>query len=112
MAATVAHLKGLYAELISPIRDLLDAKHLVLVPHGLLHNVPFHALHDGDSYLMDRFLISYAPSASVFALCQTKPPTSSTGSLILGVPMRTADDAGLRLNESSWRSIFIPAGAE
>jgi len=86
LAATVAHLKGLYAELITPIRDLLDAKHLVLVPHGLLHNVPFHALHDGDSYLIDRFLISYAPSASVFAVCQTKPPTSSTGSLILGVP--------------------------
>src|SRR4029453_17585478 len=86
LGATVAHLKSLYVELIAPIRDLLNAHHLVLVPHGFLHNVPFHALHDGESYLMDRYQISYAPSASVFALCQTKPPTSSIGSLILGVP--------------------------
>ena len=70
--STQGHLKDLYQELIAPIRHLLDAKHLVFVPHGLLHYLPFHALHDGTSYLIDSHTISYAPSASVYAVCQNK----------------------------------------
>jgi CHAT domain-containing protein len=84
--STQGHLKNLYQELIAPIRHLLDAKHLVFVPHGLLHYLPFHALHDGTSYLIDSHTISYAPSASVYAVCQNKPAISSKESLILGVP--------------------------
>jgi CHAT domain-containing protein len=42
----------------------------VIVPHGNLHYVPFHALFDGRDYLLDRFEISYAPSAAVFGLCR------------------------------------------
>jgi CHAT domain-containing protein len=84
--STEAHLKSLYQELIAPIRELLQGKHLVIVPHGLLHYVPFHALHDGTSYLVDRFSISYAPSASVYTVCQTKEVNESGDSLVLGVP--------------------------
>jgi CHAT domain-containing protein len=86
MHSTEAHLKGLYQELLAPIRHLLDARHLVFVPHGLLHHVPFHALHDGETYLVDRHSISYAPSASIYALCQAKPADTSGQSLILGIP--------------------------
>jgi len=86
LKSTEAHLKDLYQELIAPIRHLFDARHLVFVQHGLLHYVPFHALHDGESYLVDKFSISYAPSASVYAHCQTKPVNASGTSLILGVP--------------------------
>jgi CHAT domain-containing protein len=87
LESTQAHLKSLYQELIAPIRHLLDAEHIVFVQHGLLHYVPFHALHDGASYLVDRFSISYAPSASIYAHCQTRPVNSAVGdSLILGVP--------------------------
>src|SRR5216684_2787716 len=86
LQSTQAHLKNLYQELIAPVRDLLNAKHLVFVPHGLLHYVPFHALHDGQSYLVDRFSISYAPSASIYALCQQKAVNTSGESLILGIP--------------------------
>src|SRR5580700_3473671 len=86
LESTQAHLKSLYQELIAPIRHLLNSRHIVFVQHGLLHYVPFHALHDGESYLIDRFAISYAPSASVYAHCQTKPVTAAGDSLILGVP--------------------------
>jgi CHAT domain-containing protein len=86
LESTQAHLKSLYQELIAPIRHLLDCRHIVFVQHGLLHYVPFHALHDGESYLIDRFSISYAPSASVYAHCQTKPVNAAGDSLILGVP--------------------------
>jgi len=86
LESTQAHLKSLYQELIAPIRHLLDHRHIVFVQHGLLHYVPFHALHDGESYLIDRFSISYAPSASIYAHCQTKPVNAAGNSLILGVP--------------------------
>jgi len=86
MQSTQAHLKTLYQELIAPMENSLKGAHLVFVPHGLLHYVPFHALHDGQSYLIDRFSISYAPSASVYTLCQQKPANTSGESLIMGIP--------------------------
>jgi CHAT domain-containing protein len=86
LESTQAHLKSLYQELIAPIRHLLNSRHIVFVQHGLLHYVPFHALHDGECYLIDRFSISYAPSASVYAHCQTKAVNVTGDSLILGVP--------------------------
>jgi CHAT domain-containing protein len=86
MQSTQSHLKALYQELISPVQESLKGTHLVFVPHGLLHYVPFHALHDGQSYLVDRFSISYAPSASVYALCQEKPANTSGKALIMGIP--------------------------
>jgi CHAT domain-containing protein/tetratricopeptide (TPR) repeat protein len=86
LASTEAHLKNLYQELVAPIRHLLEARHLVFVQHGLLHYVPFHALHDGQSYLIDQFAISYAPSASIYAHCQTKVANTTGDSLILGIP--------------------------
>ena len=86
MDATQSHLRELYEELIAPLRAHLTASHLVIVPHGVLHYLPFHALHDGEKYLIDSFTISYAPSAAIFALCQQKPALQSGSSLILGVP--------------------------
>jgi CHAT domain-containing protein len=84
---TLAHLAELYDDLIAPIRAHLDARHLVVVPHGILHYLPFHALHDGDKFLIDSYNVSYAPSAAVYALCN-RPGGESRGvsSLILGVP--------------------------
>ena len=82
-----AHLRQLYDEVLGPLRDRLRAqKHLVIVPHGVLHYLPFHALFDGAAYLVDSFTISYAPSASVFAHCQEKPALVAGGALVLGVP--------------------------
>ncbi len=83
--ATRARLRQLHDLLIGPIRHLLDKPELILVPHSFLHYVPFHALHDGDGYLIDRFSISYAPSAGVFHLCAAKPATAHDPSLVLGV---------------------------
>ncbi len=85
-AATDAHLRDLYDELIAPVWGLVDAKHLVIVPHDFLHYLPFHALHDGHGFLIDRISISYAPSASVYHLCCSKPDSSCDRSLVLGIP--------------------------
>jgi CHAT domain-containing protein/Tfp pilus assembly protein PilF len=84
--ATVAHLGELYTELVAPVRAQLNARHVVLVPHGILHYLPFHALHDGEKFLMDSYAVSYAPSAAVYALCHRQGGKPAKGSLILGVP--------------------------
>ncbi len=82
-----AHLRHLYDEVLAPLRDRLRVRqHLIIVPHGVLHYLPFHALFDGASYIIDSFSVSYAPSASVFAHCQEKPALVSGGALVLGVP--------------------------
>lgn len=79
-------LRGLFAELIEALRPAFspaptDAVHsLVIVPHGPLHHVPFHALFDGERYLIDDFEISYAPSGTVFAQCQQRAPASAPAS--------------------------------
>jgi tetratricopeptide (TPR) repeat protein len=90
-------LTSLYAELIEPLEPLLKetvdptsdravASHkLVIVPHGLLHQVPFHALFDGGSYLLERFEVSYAPSAKVYSLCQKRTPRALDKALVVGV---------------------------
>jgi CHAT domain-containing protein len=84
--ATLSHLGSLYSELLAPLRQQLTTRHLVIVPHGLLHYLPFHALHDGESFLADNYEISYAPSASVYALCHSRDGKPGNGSLVLGVP--------------------------
>jgi tetratricopeptide (TPR) repeat protein len=86
--ATQTHLRELYDALIAPIRDRLQASHLVVVPHDVLHFLPFHALFDGRRSLIDEFTVSYAPSSSVYRLCWTKQAKSNGGALIMGVPDR------------------------
>jgi tetratricopeptide (TPR) repeat protein len=90
-------LTSLYGELIESLEPLLKealdptsdrtvaSRKLVIVPHGLLHRVPFHALFDGESYLLERFEVSYAPSAKVYSLCQKRIPRGFDRALVLGV---------------------------
>ncbi|HET6930505.1 MAG TPA: CHAT domain-containing protein, partial [Candidatus Acidoferrum sp.] len=85
LRATLSHLESLYDELITPLRQYCRGKHLIIVPHGPLHFLPFHALRTGEEYLCDSFTISYAPSASVFLACQEKSASTNTASLVFGI---------------------------
>jgi tetratricopeptide (TPR) repeat protein len=59
--------------LLTPIAGALEtARHLVVVPHNLLHSVPFHALTYQGGILLDAATVSYSPSASVFAATATR----------------------------------------
>ena len=56
----------LYGVLVAPAADALrHVERLIVVPHGASHHVPFHALHDGERFLIERFEISYSPSAEL-----------------------------------------------
>jgi CHAT domain-containing protein len=85
LRATQSHLESLYDELIAPLRQFCRGKRLIVVPHGPLHFLPFHALRTSEEYLCDSFTISYAPSASVFFACQEKPSNANTSSLVFGI---------------------------
>lgn len=66
--------KQIYDILIQPIENKIAGyKHLVIVPHGFLHYLPFAALmNENDEYLLDKYSISLAPSATVLAYCKEK----------------------------------------
>jgi CHAT domain-containing protein len=109
------HLKELHQKLLAPLEKRLTGQHLVIVPHGLLHRLPFQALYDGDKYLIDRFTISYAPSSTVHTLCHKRPANARRSALVMGIPDMAAPlildeatavagiipDAELLLNESA-----------
>ena len=58
-------LKQLYGWLIAPIRQYIKTAQVIIVPHGLLHYVPFAALTGGHGYFGDERAITYLPSASI-----------------------------------------------
>jgi CHAT domain-containing protein len=73
----------LYQQLIAPFASALAGyPHLVIVPHGPLHYLPFHALHDGQHYLLEQHEISYLPGASL--LRYTNTSRRAVGRLALG----------------------------
>lgn len=90
LEASKAHLRNLHAEVFAPLRSRLSVAHLVVVPHGVLHYLPFHALLDGERYLIDDFSVSYAPSATTFALCQKNSARSEGLPVVMGVPNEQA----------------------
>lgn len=75
-------LNRLHALLLSGLPELNDLRALVVAPHGLLHYLPFQALHDGEGFLVERLAISHAPSASVHALCRGRH-SRRQGALVL-----------------------------
>lgn len=60
-------LKKLYRLLIAPVADHLadTTRLLTIVPYGILHQLPFHALYDGSRYLIEDFQINYLPASNL-----------------------------------------------
>jgi len=70
-------LSALYDILIHPVeKEISHVEHLVIVPHGILHYLPFQALRatrEGKPrYLVESYAVSYLPSASVLKYARTK----------------------------------------
>ncbi|MCH8314608.1 MAG: CHAT domain-containing protein [Planctomycetes bacterium] len=56
----------LYEMVAQPLMQFLSStKRLIIIPHGPLHLIPFAALWDGRQYLIDRYELHSAPSASL-----------------------------------------------
>ena len=79
------HLRQLHDLLIRPLERTLEQRKLIVVPHGSLHYLPFHALHNGDEYLIERCEVSLAPSAAIFQQCLQRGKHALQRALLVGV---------------------------
>lgn len=77
-----------YELLIAPLRDKLHTSHLIIVPHGVLHYVPFAALRDSHAgrFLIEDFTISYVPSTASIALLTKRESKLDGKALVMGDP--------------------------
>ena len=94
--------KALYDQLISPVAAQLDKPQLIIVPHGILHYVPFQALHDGSRFLIEKYALSYAPSATVLGIAAGKPKAETAKALVIGNPTRDlafAEKEAIRISQ-------------
>jgi CHAT domain-containing protein len=121
LESTKRHLRELYRNLMEPFISDVQTPHLVIVPHGSLHFLPFHAFYDGENYLLDEFEISYAPSASVLKYCLEKETLPDTSPVLVGVADENAPlvaeeiarlsalfpNANVLLNEAATRESFV-----
>jgi CHAT domain-containing protein len=60
-----ASLRQLHAWLLAPVRQYLRTPMVCVIPHGVLHQLPFSALYDGKGYLGEDHTIYYLPAAGL-----------------------------------------------
>ncbi len=66
-------LQILHQILIEPVITAVSAySHMIVIPYGVLHYLPFHCLFDGAQFMIERKDISYAPSLSVLDICHQR----------------------------------------
>ena len=79
--------RELYTILIEPVKERISSEELIIIPHGILHYLPFHALQDKKGkYLIDEYQVSYLPSASVMKYLIPKRRDKGTKLLAFGNP--------------------------
>lgn len=76
----------LYDRLLRPIANDIAGKELLIIPHGVLHYLPFAALHDGKNYLIESTTLRYLPSASVLKFLKPRSGQGIDSLLVLGNP--------------------------
>ncbi len=83
---TKVYLGKLYDALLRPLESKIEGRRLIIAPHRSLHYIPFHALFDGEKYLVQRREISYTPSAGILQKCMEIAPRPLKRALLFGVP--------------------------
>lgn len=90
-------LAALHALLLGPVLPAIgDARRLIVVPHGPLHTIPFHALWDGERHVVETYEVQYAPSASLLGYLAAVEDRAAPGggALVVGVPDALAPRIG------------------
>ena len=72
--------RKLYDVLLHPVESYIPPDgRLLLVPYGALHTLPFHALYNGEHYLIERCEVAYLPSAAMLLLQESRRATRGVG---------------------------------
>ncbi|MEK6406798.1 MAG: CHAT domain-containing protein [Acidobacteriota bacterium] len=103
-------LKQLHGWLIAPIRQYIKTAQVIIVPHGLLHYVPFAALTDGHGYFGDERAITYLPSASILPALRRRIQRAGQRVLIIAQSLAPGLSA-LRYADEEARSVARLYGA-
>jgi CHAT domain-containing protein len=104
-AAYLAHAQRLYGWLIEPLHDLLERVNpdtLVFVPDGPLRTIPLAVLHDGNRFLIERYVIATTPALSLVGAMNVEPVSRV---LVNGIIAPTRGFPGLPFVAEELRSI-------
>jgi CHAT domain-containing protein len=119
--------KRIYRDLIHDFEDTISPaiEHIIIIPDGILYYLPFETLirDDGEEtsrppYLIERFKISYAPSASSLALLLQRSREAGNSKLLLalGDPVYTVGKSRSsghnKKFEEALREIYLDNGFE
>lgn len=97
--------RELHGQLIAPVAGLIGTERLTIVPHGVLHYLPFGALMGGDGALLERARIRVLQSASVLKFLRAGGGQGPSGALIMGNP--NLGDAAYDLTHAQEEALAI-----
>ena len=97
--------KALYRRLFAPVAGRIATPKLIIVPHGVLHYLPFGALYSGKDFLIDRYQVRTLPSASILGLLSDRARNDKQSALILGNPDLKDPAYDLKYAEEEARSL-------
>lgn len=101
----------LYNWLIAPIKKYVKTPVLGIIPHGVLHYMPFAALYDGRRDLGEQYTLFYLPSASVLPFIEEKE--KRVGNSLLALSQSRVDGLPvLRYANEEARAIAAIYGTE
>ncbi len=105
-------LQQLHEWLIVPLKPYLTTSRLAIVPHGVLHYLPFAALTDGERYLSDDYTLFTLSSASLLRFLPQKRKPKTGTLLALGNPTTTEALPTLRFAEKEVKAIASLYGTQ
>ena len=87
LAQVQAQAERLYRRLLEPARRAIRGERIVIVPHDVLHYLPFDALRSpAGRWTVEEFVLSTLPSASVLRFLADKAAGASDRALVVGNP--------------------------
>src|SRR5262249_48674437 len=87
LAGVRSQAEALYDRLLGPAREQIAGDRLLIVPHGVLHYLPFAALRSpAHRWLVEEFALATLPSASVLRYIADKRPGGDEPALVVGNP--------------------------
>lgn len=99
-----------YNTILAPVEKDIKTEKLIIVPHGILHKVPFSTLSDGKKYLIDKYAISVLPSASVIEFIVKKRKAEKEKLIAFANPQTEYVPLGFAEVEGKTLSTLFPKG--
>jgi CHAT domain-containing protein len=93
----------LYRDAVLPALAGVDATSLVIVPSGVLAYVPFAAVGDGSTALVDRYALRMVPNLDLIA--RPAAPRRARPALVIGNPLRDDPQYSLPFAEQEARDV-------